>query len=59
MKPDRADLPACRYVFWPASFEGGSCVDGACGARGKIGEAVRPVQSCVRPFSAVLHDRWP
>jgi len=29
------------------------CVDGLCGARGR-GEASRPVQSCVRPVSAVL-----
>src|SRR4029077_5500720 len=31
-----AELPVRRYVFSPAKFEGGSCVDGACGARGKL-----------------------
>ena len=58
-KPDRVDVPVRRYVFSPAKFEGGVMCGRGLRCKGKIGEAVRPVQSCVRPFSAVLDDRWP
>jgi hypothetical protein len=54
-----AQQPVRRYVFSPAKFEGGVMCGRGLRCKGKIGEAVRPVQSCVRPFSAVLDDRWP
>jgi len=56
---DRDSYRSGRYVFSPAKFEGGVMCGRGLRCKGKIGEAVRPVQSCVRPFSAVLDDRWP
>jgi hypothetical protein len=57
-KPPRSRIPTSSSRFF-LSKGAASCVDGPRFARVfRVMNSGR-LQSCVRPFSAVLHDRWP
>jgi len=48
-----------RHIPLRASIEAASCVDGPQLARVIFVRSAGRLQSCVRPFGAVAHDRWP
>jgi hypothetical protein len=56
----KPDLPDARQLEQDnARAEGPACVDGSRLARVFCVTSSGRLQSCVRPFSTVAHDRWP